>query len=51
MHRVFTRLQHIQVTYDVKVQLLSYGLASKPPDVEYSVEGLPPHAGQKGVAP
>ncbi|WP_198851251.1 Ger(x)C family spore germination protein [Alicyclobacillus sp. SO9] len=42
---------HIQVTYDVQVQLLRHGLASKSPDVEYSPEGLPPHAGREGVAP
>lgn len=42
---------HMQVTYDVQVQLLHHGLVSKSPDVEYSPEGLPPHAGREGVAP
>jgi spore germination protein KC len=46
-----TLFPHIQVTYDVQVQLLRHGLTSKSPDVEYSPEGLPPHAGREGVAP
>lgn len=50
-HQWKTLFPHIQVTYDVQVQLLHHGLTSKYPDVEYSLEGLPPHAGREGVAP
>ena len=42
---------HVQVNYDIQIQLLRNGLASKSPDTEFSPQGLPPHAGREGVVP
>lgn len=41
----------VQVNYDVQIQLLRHGLASKSPGIDYSPQGLPPHAGRGGIAP
>ncbi|WDL96067.1 Ger(x)C family spore germination protein [Alicyclobacillus sp. ALC3] len=38
----------IKVKYDIQIQLLRNGLASKSPDTEYSPQGLPPSSGQGG---
>lgn len=42
---------NVQVNYDVQIQLLRHGLASKSPDAEYSPQGLPPSAGREGAIP
>ena len=42
---------HVQVNYDIQIQLLRNGLASKSPDTDFSPQGLPPHAGREGVVP
>ncbi len=38
----------IKVKYDIRIQLLRNGLASKSPNAEYSPQGLPPRAGRGG---
>ena len=41
----------LTVNYDIHIQLLRNGLASKSPDTEFSPQGLPPRAGRRGSAP
>jgi spore germination protein KC len=41
----------VKVNYDVHIQLLRNGLASKSPDTEFSPQGLPPRAGRRGISP
>jgi spore germination protein KC len=42
---------NVKVKYDVHIQLLRHGLASKAPDAEFSPQGLPPRAGRRGIVP